>query len=199
MAQGISADYLVAETKYGTITAKNITLALSGSLCTRIGAGAVAVKELIGAFIFFNISTHSGSISVSEVSRNGAATSATDVLLASVFGPIDLHDFDLGPNVTVTVDVQRGDREVSVMNAVANKLTATIGGHIMAENLKVGSVVTLSGRYGEMSIKGLSGTFHSAEVSSQLGGVSIAKVDLDKSTPVQLHVKSRVGSAAVDL
>ncbi|KAJ1553620.1 hypothetical protein HK405_007393, partial [Cladochytrium tenue] len=50
-----------------------------------------------------------------------------------------------------------------------------------------------------MSIKGLSGTFHSVEAISQFGGVSIAKVDLDKSTPVQFHVKSGVGPAIVDL
>ncbi|KAJ1547064.1 hypothetical protein HK405_006661 [Cladochytrium tenue] len=177
--EGISADCLVIETNYGTVTIKNITLAVSGSLRTRTGPGAISVRELHGAFIFFNISTYSGPISVSEVSRNGAATSTAYVLLASGHGPIDLHDFDLGPNVTV--DIQGANGVASV------------------KNLKVGSVVALSARSGEMSIKGLSGTFHSVEASSQFGGVSIAKVDLDKSTPVQFHVKSSVGPAIVDL
>ncbi|KAJ1562110.1 hypothetical protein HK405_015778 [Cladochytrium tenue] len=65
----------------GSIFLENITLAVSGSLRAD---RAVSVKDLHGAFFSFNIWTQSGLISVSEVSRSGAPTSATDVLLVSL-------------------------------------------------------------------------------------------------------------------
>ncbi|KAJ1562047.1 hypothetical protein HK405_000409 [Cladochytrium tenue] len=174
---GISTDYLVAEAHSGSVTAKNITLAVSGNLQTH--SGIVAVKNLSGGFSSFNVSTDSGPIHVSEVSRGGAATSATDVLLAAKSGQININNFDLGSDVTVDAEGANGG--------------------VFITNIEVGSALTLSVQSGDISVQELSGAFQSVEASSYSGGVSLAKVDLDKSSPAVLHVKSTFGSAGVDL
>ncbi|KAJ1562046.1 hypothetical protein HK405_000408 [Cladochytrium tenue] len=181
----LKADDLFAETTSGSITAKT-------------NSGSVTVETLRGSFSSFNVTTTSGSIRVSDVSRGGAATSETALFLEARSGRISITNFDLGPDVTINAGAESGG--VSVENAVLETLTASTGsGRISGENLSVGSALELTVRSGGIGVHGLSGSFQSVKANSYTGSVSLSNVVLSKSDSTAIHVKSDKGSARAEL